>query len=53
MVIEGSLDFNMLLGHDYVYVMNSMVFMLFLVMHSPQNGGIATIDKLAFVDPPH
>jgi hypothetical protein len=46
-VVQGSLDFNMLLRCDYVYVMNVVVSMLFRVMHFPQNGSIVTIDQLA------
>jgi hypothetical protein len=45
--VQGPLDFNMILGHDYVYAMNVMVSMLFQVMHFPHNGGIVTIDQLA------
>jgi hypothetical protein len=46
-VVQGPLDFNMLLGHDYVYAMNVVVSMLFCVMHFPHNGSIVTIDQLA------
>jgi hypothetical protein len=45
--VQGPLDFNMLLWHDYVYVMNIVVSMLFLVMHFHHNGRIVTIDQLA------
>jgi hypothetical protein len=47
-VVQGLLDFNMLLGHDYVYAMNDMVYTLFRVMHFPQNGSFVTIDQLAY-----
>jgi hypothetical protein len=47
-VVQGPLDFNMLLGRDYVYAMNDVVSMLFRVMHFPHNGSIVTIDQLAF-----
>jgi hypothetical protein len=43
-MVQGPLDFNMLLGHDYVYAMNVVVSMLFWVMHFPHNGSIVTID---------
>ena len=33
MVIEDPLDFNILLGHDYVYAMKAMVSTLFRVMY--------------------
>jgi hypothetical protein len=29
LLVQGSLDFNMILGHDYVYSMNAMVSTLF------------------------
>jgi hypothetical protein len=45
-VVQGLLDFNMLPGRDYVYAMNIVVSMLFLVMHFPYNGSIVTIDQL-------
>jgi hypothetical protein len=47
-VVQGPLDFNMLLEHDYVYSMNVVVSTLFRVMHFPHNGSIVTIDQLAF-----
>jgi hypothetical protein len=47
-VVQGPLDFNMLLGRDYVYAMNVMVSTLFRVMHFPHNGSIVTIDQLAY-----
>jgi hypothetical protein len=46
-VVQGPLDFNMLLGHDYLYAMNVVVSTLFWVMHFPHNGSIVTIDQLA------
>jgi hypothetical protein len=45
-VVQGPLDFNMLLGCDYVYAMNVVVSTLFRVMHFPHNGSIVTIDQL-------
>jgi hypothetical protein len=45
-VVQGSLDFNMILRHDYVYAMNVVVSTLFRVMHFPHNGSIITIDQL-------
>ena len=47
-MVPSPLDFNFLLGHDYVYAMNVVVSTLFRVMHFPHNGSIATIDKLSF-----
>jgi hypothetical protein len=45
-VVQVLLHFNMLLGGDYVYVMNVVVSTLFQVMHFPHNGSIVTIDQL-------
>jgi hypothetical protein len=42
LVVQGPSDFNMLLGCDYVYVMNTMVCTLFRVMYFPHNGIIST-----------
>ena len=53
MVVQGPLDFNLLLGHDYVYAMNAVVSTLFRVMHFPHEGKIVTIDQLSFVTPDH
>ena len=53
MVVQGPLDFNLLLGHDYVYVMKDVVSTLFRVMHFPHDGNIVTIDQLSFVTPDH
>jgi hypothetical protein len=46
-VVQGPLDFNMLLGHYYVYAMNDVVSTLFWMMHFPHNGRIVTIYQLA------
>ena len=51
MVIKYHLDFNMLLGPDYVYAIKDVVSTLFHVMCFPHNEIIITIDQLAFVDP--
>ena len=53
MVVQGPLDFNPILGHDYVYSMKAVVFTLFRVMYFPHNGNIVTIDQLSFVKPDH
>jgi hypothetical protein len=44
LVVLGPLYLNMVLGHDYVYVMKVVVSMLFYVMHFPHNGSIVFID---------
>lgn len=48
MVVDLPLDFNMLLGHDFVYAMNAMVSSLFRVMCFPYNGNIVTIDQITY-----
>ena len=53
MIVQGPLDFNFLLGHDYVYTMKVVVSTLFRVMHFPHDGKIVTIDQLYFVTPDH
>ena len=51
MVIEDPLDFNMLLGHDYVYAMQAVVSTFFCVMYFNHGEEIVTIDQLDFLDP--
>ena len=36
MVVQGPLDFNLLLGRDYVYSMKAVVSTLLRVMHFPR-----------------
>jgi hypothetical protein len=45
MVVHDPLDFNFLLGRDYVYAMKALVSTLFRVMCFPHNGNIVTIDQ--------
>jgi hypothetical protein len=47
-VVQVPLDFNMLLGHDYVYAMNVVVSTIFRVMYFPHDGSIVTVDWLAY-----
>ena len=51
MVFLGPLDFNLLLGHDYTYVMGAVVSSLFRVIYFPHKGRIVTIDQLSFFGP--
>ena len=53
MVVQGPLDFNLLLGCDYVYTMKFVVSTLFRVMHFPHDGNIVTINHISFVTPNH
>ena len=48
MVVRGPLDFNLLLGRDYVDAMKAVVSTLFRVMSFPHNGNIVTIVQLSF-----
>ena len=49
MVVQGPLDFNLLLGHYYVYTMKFVVSTLFRVMYFPHDGNIVTVDQHSFV----
>jgi hypothetical protein len=51
LVVHNPLDFNLLLGRAYVYIMRDFVFTLFRVMCFPHNGNIVTINHLSFIDP--
>lgn len=48
MVVQGALDFSLILGHDYIYVMGALVSSLFRVVCFPHDGRIVTIDQLSF-----
>ena len=50
MVVKGPLDFNLLLGCDYVYAMKYVVSTLFR-MYFPHDGKIVTNDQLSFIKP--
>ncbi|CAA3018918.1 retrotransposon, unclassified [Olea europaea subsp. europaea] len=50
-VTQGSLDFSLLLGHDYVYAMGALVSSLFRVVCFPHDGRIVMINQLSFVRP--
>jgi hypothetical protein len=51
MIVQGPLDFNLLLGCDYVYAMKSIVYTFFRMMYFPSNGNIVTIDQFSFIGP--
>ena len=51
MVVQGLLDFNLLLGRDYTYAMGALVSSLFRVICFPHKGRIVTIDQLSFFGP--
>ena len=48
MLVLGPLDFNLLLGKDYVYAMKAILSTLFCVMSFPHNGNIVTSNQLSF-----
>jgi hypothetical protein len=51
MVVQDPLDFDLLLGQDYVYAMQAIVSTLFHVISFPHDGRIVTIDQLSFFSP--
>ena len=51
MVDQGPLDFNLLLGRDYVYVMGALASSRFRVMCFAHKGSIVIIDQLMFIGP--
>lgn len=51
MVVQGPLNFNILLSCDYVYVMGSLLPSLFHVICFLHEGRIVTIDQLSFIGP--
>ena len=49
MVVQGPLDYNLLLGHDYIYCMGAIVSSLFRVMCFPHEGRVVKlVDQLSF-----
>jgi hypothetical protein len=49
MVVQDPLDFDLLLGRDYVYAMKAIMSTLFRVIYFPHDGIIVTIDQLSFI----
>jgi hypothetical protein len=47
MVVQDPLDFDLLLGRDYVYAMKAIVSTLFHVISFPHDGRMVTIDQLS------
>jgi len=49
MVVQGPLDYNLLLGRDYIYCMGAIVSTLFRVMCFPHEGRmVKLVDQLSF-----
>jgi hypothetical protein len=46
MVVQDPLDFDLLLGRDYVYSMKDIVSTFFCLMYFPHYGRMVTIDQL-------
>jgi hypothetical protein len=51
MVVQGPLDFDLLLGRDYVYAMKSIMSIPFHVISFLHDGRMVTIDELSFFGP--
>jgi hypothetical protein len=51
MVVQDPLDFNLLLGRDYVYAMKFIVSTFSHVISFPHDGIMVTIDQLSFFGP--
>ena len=50
MVVQGPLDYNLLLGRDYIYCMEAIVSSLFRVMCFPHEGRmVKLVDQLSFL----
>ena len=48
MVVPGPLDYNLILGCDYICDMGAIVSTLFRVICFPHEGRIVTVDQLSF-----
>jgi hypothetical protein len=51
MEVHDPLDFDLLLGKDYVYAMKAIMSTLFHVIYFPHDGIFVTIHQLSFVGP--
>jgi hypothetical protein len=49
MVVQDPLDFDLVLGRDYVYAMKAIVSTLCCVIYFPHDGRMVTIYQLSFV----
>jgi hypothetical protein len=52
-VIDAPLDYNILFGRSYMYVMKAVASSLFQTMMFPHNGKIVTIDQITNYEPNH
>ena len=51
-VVDAPLDYNLLLGKNWMYSMQAFASSLFRIVCFPHNGKIVTIDQMAFKNPP-
>src|SRR5713226_8985968 len=47
-VVNTQLDYNLLLGRSYMYVMRAVVSTIFCLMMFPHKGKIMTVDQLTY-----
>jgi hypothetical protein len=50
-VIDAPLDYNILLGHSYMYAMKAVASSVFRTIMFPHNGKIVTIDQVSHYEP--
>ena len=50
-VVDAPLDYNLLLGRNWMYSMQAIASSLFHVVCFPHNGKIVMIDQMAFKNP--
>ena len=50
-MVDAPLDYNLLLGRNWMYIMQAVVSSLFHVVCFPFNGKIVTIDQTSFKNP--
>lgn len=51
-IMPSLVDYNILLGHDYIYNIQAMLSSLFRFITFPHEVSIITIDQLSYHDPP-
>ena len=50
-VVNAQLDYNLLLGHSYMYEMQFVSSIIFRLLMFPHDGKIVTISQLTYYDP--
>jgi hypothetical protein len=50
-VIDAPLEYNILLGHTYMYAMKAVASSIFITIMFPHNGKIVTIDQVTHYEP--